>query len=114
MFGVFRMFWNVLPKLVSCFRLFTMGCCKSRKRRDDAESEVNANDHRCDDSDTEDLAYPWASERFGEPCAPGPLQRVPRAPVYDGEGYCLTLEGRNRRPITRDSDDFYEFTARDM
>ena len=26
----------------------------------------------------------------------------------------LLRKGRNRRPITRDSDDFYEFTARDV
>ena len=75
-----------------------MGCCKSRKRQDDSE--------------TEDLAYPWASERCGEDLAPGPP--VPRAPVYDDEGYCLTPEMRNRLPITRHAYGFYEFTPRDM
>ena len=75
-----------------------MGCCKSRKRQDDSE--------------TEDLAYPWASERFGEDLAPGPP--VPCAPVYGDEGYCLTPEMRNRLPITRHSYGFYEFTPRDM
>ena len=66
-----------------------MGCCKSHNRRHAIEPEVNANDHRCDDTDTDDHAYPWASETLDT----GALQRVPRAPVYDDEGYCLTPDG---------------------
>ena len=72
-----------------------MGICPSRRRAETAGP---------DEDDSADAVELRRRQALEDREVPEELLRLPRAPLYDDEGFALSPGGRNRRPSTYDHD----------
>ena len=76
-----------------------MGICPSRRRAETAHPDEDGS------ADAVELRRRQALE---DREVPEELQRLPKAPRYDDEGFALSPGGRNRRPSTYDYEELVQ------